>query len=129
MYRAINLPVNNCYVLIHSSDILLIQESHQKPLLYFHNRNHKAAKILQTLELRTKPILDNHHSLELCVHATPYSDYTPFVTPKVKLHRSEELYNLFFKRMVEKKGFFKDNDLIKTNYEFAGKVIRESLCK
>ena len=26
-------------------------------------------------------------------------------------------------------GFFKDNDLIKTNYEFAGKVIRESLCK
>ena len=31
--------------------------------------------------------------------------------------------------MVEKKGFFKDNDLIKTNYEFAGKVIRESLCK
>lgn len=63
MYRAINLPVNNCYVLIHSSDILLIQESHQKPLLYFHNRNHKAAKILQTLELRTKPILDNHHSL------------------------------------------------------------------
>ena len=49
--------------------------------------------------------------------------------PKVKLHRSEELYNLFFKRMVEKKGFFKDNDLIKTNYEFAGKVIRESLCK
>lgn len=55
--------------------------------------------------------------------------YELVVTPKVKLHRSEELYNLFFKRMVEKKGFFKDNDLIKTNYEFAGKVIRESLCK
>ena len=55
--------------------------------------------------------------------------YELVVTSKVKFHRSEELYNLFFKRMVEKKAFFKDNDLIKTNYEFAGKVIHESLCK
>lgn len=55
--------------------------------------------------------------------------YELVVTPKVKLHRSEELYKLFFERMLEKKDFFKDNDLIKTNYEFAVKVIRESLCK
>lgn len=55
--------------------------------------------------------------------------YELVVTPKVKLHRSEELYNVFFKRMVEKKAFFEDNDLIRTNYEFAGKVLRESLCK
>lgn len=37
--------------------------------------------------------------------------YELVVTSKVKFHRSEELYNLFFKRMVEKKAFFKDNDL------------------
>ena len=60
-------------------------ESHRKPLLYFHNRNHKAAKILQTLELHTKPILDNHHSLELCVHAAPYSYYTPFVHQSISV--------------------------------------------
>lgn len=55
--------------------------------------------------------------------------YELVVTTKVKLHRSEELYMLFFERVAEKKPFFKDNDLIRTNYEFAGKVIHESLCK
>ena len=29
--------------------------------------------------------LDNHHSLELCVHATPYSDYTPFVHQSISV--------------------------------------------
>lgn len=55
--------------------------------------------------------------------------YEAVVTQKVKFHRSEELRRLFFERMVEKKDFFKDNDLIKTNFEFAGKIIRESLGK
>ena len=33
--------------------------------------------------------------------------YELVVTTKVKLHRSEELYILFFGRMTEKKAFFK----------------------
>ena len=42
---------------------------------------------LQThkLKLHTKSILDNHHSLELCVHAAPYSDYTPFVHQSISV--------------------------------------------
>ena len=55
--------------------------------------------------------------------------YELVVTSKVKFHRSKELYKLFFERMTEKKYFFSTNDLIKTNYEFARKIICESLCK
>lgn len=49
--------------------------------------------------------------------------YKLVVSDKVKYHRIIELKNLFFKRMPEKKGFFKNNELIKSNYEFACKVI------
>ena len=49
--------------------------------------------------------------------------YKSVVSDKVKYHRIKELKKLFFKRMLEKKGFFKNNDLIKSNYEFACKII------
>jgi hypothetical protein len=49
--------------------------------------------------------------------------YKSVVSDKVKRHRIKELKDLFFRRMPEKKGFFKGNELIKSNYEFAGKVI------
>ena len=49
--------------------------------------------------------------------------YKLVVSDKVKYHRIKELKELFFKRMPEKRGCFKDNELIKSNYEFACKVI------
>lgn len=49
--------------------------------------------------------------------------YKSVVSAKVKHHRIEELKELFFKRMPEKSGFFKNNELVKSNYEFACKVI------
>lgn len=49
--------------------------------------------------------------------------YKLIVSEKVKYHRIKELKSLFFIRMPQKKGFFKSNDLIKSNYEFACKVI------
>ncbi len=49
--------------------------------------------------------------------------YNLVVSDKVKYHRIKELKDLFFKRMPEKKGFFRNNELIKSNYEFACKVI------
>lgn len=49
--------------------------------------------------------------------------YRIVVSEKVKYHRIKELKYLFFKRMPQKKGFFKDNDLIKSNYEFACTLI------
>lgn len=49
--------------------------------------------------------------------------YKLIVSDKVKYHRIRELKSLFFNRMPEKKFFFKDNELIKSNYIFACKVI------
>lgn len=49
--------------------------------------------------------------------------YKMVVSDKVKYHRISELKHLFFNRMLEKKNFFKNNDLIKSNYDFACKVI------
>ena len=49
--------------------------------------------------------------------------YNSIVSEKVKHHRTQELKDLFFNRMAEKKTFFQKNELIKSNYEFAGKVI------
>lgn len=49
--------------------------------------------------------------------------YDLTVSEKVKFHRIQELRELFFHRMVEKKAFFEHNDLIRTNYEFACKII------
>lgn len=50
--------------------------------------------------------------------------YNLVVSDKVKYHRSLELKNLFFNRIPQKKGFFLKNELIKSNYEFACKVIK-----
>lgn len=49
--------------------------------------------------------------------------YKIVVSEKVKYHRIKELKYLFFKRMTQKKSFFKDNELIKSNYEFACTLI------
>lgn len=49
--------------------------------------------------------------------------YKSVVSDKVKYHRIKELKDLFFNRMLVKKGFFKNNDLIKSNYDFACKII------
>lgn len=49
--------------------------------------------------------------------------YNLVVSEKVKFHRTKELRDLFFNRMPEKKGFFTKNELIKSNYLFACKVI------
>lgn len=49
--------------------------------------------------------------------------YNLIVSDKVKYHRTQELKDLFYNRMAEKKEFFQKNELIKSNYEFACKVI------
>ncbi len=49
--------------------------------------------------------------------------YNIVVSDKVKYHRTKELKDLFLIRMPEKKGFFSKNELIKSNYLFACKVI------
>lgn len=49
--------------------------------------------------------------------------YNLIVSNQVKYHRIKELKSLFFDRMVQKKGFFQKNELIKSNYEFACKII------
>lgn len=49
--------------------------------------------------------------------------YNSIVSDKVKYYRTLELKDLFFNRMLKKKGFFLKNELIKSNYEFACKII------
>ncbi|MCD7957370.1 MAG: Abi family protein [Lachnospiraceae bacterium] len=49
--------------------------------------------------------------------------YKETVTEKVSRHRIRELKELFFVRIPEKRGFFRQNELIISNYEFACKVI------
>ena len=49
--------------------------------------------------------------------------YKIAVSEKVKHHRIKELKYLFFKRMPQKKGFFKNNELIISNYKFACTLI------
>lgn len=49
--------------------------------------------------------------------------YKETVTEKVSRHRIRELKELFFVRMVEKCSFFRQNELIVSNYDFACKII------
>lgn len=49
--------------------------------------------------------------------------YNLVASDKVKHHRTLELKELFSDRMLQKKGFFSKNELIKSNYEFAYKII------
>ena len=49
--------------------------------------------------------------------------YKLVVSDKVKYYRIMELKNPFFVRIPEKKNFFKNNQLLKSNYDFACKVI------
>lgn len=49
--------------------------------------------------------------------------YDLIVSDKVKYYRICELKDLFFNRMLHKKGFYLQNELIKSNYEFACKII------
>lgn len=49
--------------------------------------------------------------------------YNIIVSDKVKYHRTQELKDLFFNRMTKNSLFFQKNELVKSNYEFACKVI------
>ncbi|QNU67372.1 Abi family protein [Ruminiclostridium herbifermentans] len=49
--------------------------------------------------------------------------YNIIVSDKVKHHRIEELKKLFHIRMKEKGGFFKNNELITSSFDFVEKVI------
>ena len=49
--------------------------------------------------------------------------YNQVVSSEVKKHRTQELKDLFFSRMLKKQNFFRNNDLIKSNYEFICKII------
>lgn len=49
--------------------------------------------------------------------------YKSVVSKNMKHHRIKELKKLFFDRMLEKKEYFKNNELIKSNYSFICKVI------
>lgn len=51
--------------------------------------------------------------------------YKLVVSENVKYHRINELKSLFLERMKQKKTFFRDNELIKSNYAFARKVIND----
>ena len=77
----------------------------QKPLDYKNNGSH--ATVIKLL------------SKDFCLLYV----YKLVVSDKVRHHRIKELKYLFFNRMPEKKSFFKSNELIKSNYEFACKVI------
>lgn len=49
--------------------------------------------------------------------------YNLVVSDKVKYYRIKELKSLFSGRMLQKRGFFQKNELIKSNYDFACKII------
>ena len=49
--------------------------------------------------------------------------YKAVVSNNVTYHRIQELKTLFFDRMLTNKEFFKSNELIKSNYNFACKII------
>ncbi len=53
--------------------------------------------------------------------------YARVVSGDVKRHRIEEVRELFFNRMTEKKSYFEKNDLIRTNYEFICMIIEAFL--
>ena len=50
-------------------------------------------------------------------------EYDRLVTDKIRKHRIKQLKDFFYGRMIEKKNFFVNNDLLRTTYEFAVKVI------
>ena len=49
--------------------------------------------------------------------------YSEIVSERVKYHRTCELKDFFHGRMILKKTFFKKNELIKSSYEFATKIV------
>ncbi|MCC8079628.1 MAG: Abi family protein [Oscillospiraceae bacterium] len=53
--------------------------------------------------------------------------YSRVVEGEVRYHRAQELKQLFFQRIPQKKGFFKTNNLILSNYRFACVIINEFL--
>lgn len=96
-----------------------------------HGTSHPPAEISQTIAKITsinpsqrKKKLSCRPMLEFA--ALLYT-YNLIVSDKVKHYRTLELKDLFFNRMLQKKGYFMKNELIKSNYEFACKVI-DFLC-
>ena len=53
--------------------------------------------------------------------------YDQIVSGKVKKHRFKELDDLFNKRMKEKDGFFKNNQLINSTYTFIQKIVNDTI--
>lgn len=49
--------------------------------------------------------------------------YDILVSGKVREHRTEELRSLFYKRFPEKKGFFINNTVLTSSYDFCCKII------
>ncbi len=53
--------------------------------------------------------------------------YNKVVQDKVREHRIKELHELFYKRIPEKKGFFKKNAILCSSYSFCIKIIENLL--
>lgn len=101
---------NNCILvdLAHGTSRAPSEISQEVAKIKTINSNHRKKK------LSCRPMLEFTSLLYV---------YKLVVSDKVKYHRINELKNLFFSRMQEKKGFFLKNELIKSNYEFACKII------
>jgi len=92
-----------------------------------HGTSHAPQELRQEVE-KIKAIKKNQRKKKLSCR--PMLEFTcllyvykTVVSEKVKLHRTNELKKLFFDRMPQKKGFFDKNELIKSNYDFACKII------
>lgn len=72
------------------------------------------SKTQRIKKLSTRPILEFTCMLYM---------YGAVVSEKVKEHRVNELKKLFYGRMQQKKGYFTKNELIKSSFEFALKLV------
>ena len=50
-------------------------------------------------------------------------EYNRLVQNEVRMHRIEQLKELFYRRMLKRKEYFLGNDLIKSTYQFSVKII------
>ena len=74
----------------------------------------KIAKDQRRKKLTCRPVLE---------FVTLLYVYDKLVSKKVKQKGFEKLYKLFTNRMLRNKEYFKDNDLIKSTYNFAVKIL------
>ncbi len=86
-------------------------------------RLQKLARLLQIASINTTQRQKKLSCRPMLEFIALLYTYNLIVSDKVKHHRTLELEDLFFNRMLQKGGFFLKNELIKSNYEFACKVI------